>query len=71
MSGPEKFTECLSLIRDQSLYPQALRIYRDLSSSEYKVCVCVWGGWGVGGTCVSYSVGDCLSICLEFLTGSS
>lgn len=40
-SGSDKFPECLSLICDQSLYPEALGIYQDHTSSEYKVCVCV------------------------------
>lgn len=40
--GPEKFEECLGLVREHSLYTEALAIYSDRSSPEYKVyCVYV------------------------------
>ena len=35
--GPDKFEECFSLIKGHSLYPDALSIYTDMASREYKV----------------------------------
>ena len=35
--GPEKFDECLGLVREHSLYTEALTIYSDRSTPEYKV----------------------------------
>ena len=37
ISGPEKFEECLGLVCEYSLYTDALNIYSDRSSPEYKV----------------------------------
>lgn len=40
--GPEKFEECLGLVREHLLYTEALTIHSDRSSPEYKVhCVYV------------------------------
>lgn len=35
--GSDKFEECFSLIKSHSLFPEALGIYTDLTSKEYKV----------------------------------
>lgn len=40
--GPERFNECLELIKDQSLYTEALRLYPEISS-EYKTVAECYG----------------------------
>ena len=35
--GPDKFSECLALIKEHSLYTNALAIYTTHTSDEYKV----------------------------------
>ena len=37
IAGPEKFDECLSLIKEHSLYSQAMEVFSDKSSHEHKV----------------------------------
>ena len=37
IAGPERFDECLSLIKEHSLYSQAMEIFSDKSSHEHKV----------------------------------
>ena len=36
-TGIEKFPECLSFVKEHSLYTEALGSYGDRSSDEYKV----------------------------------
>lgn len=45
--GPEKFEECMSLIENHSLYKEALKIFKDQKSSEYKVGLILQVGSGI------------------------
>ena len=40
VAGPEKFDECLSFVKEHSLYVEALKLLKD-RKEDYKVlCVC-------------------------------
>ncbi|CAI8000180.1 Elongator complex protein 1, partial [Geodia barretti] len=42
---PEKFDECLALIKEHSLYPRALEIFHDRSSSEHQAIARCYGDY--------------------------
>jgi hypothetical protein len=43
--GPEKFDDCLALIKEHSLYPRALEIFHDRSSSEHQTIARCYGDY--------------------------